>query len=94
MSSSRDHIIFTGTPGMALAMATPWLTKSWGPPRRPKPPPSIILCTSTFSSGNPAASAAAAMDASPFCVDVHTSRNPSGLSHAVHVCGSIVAWLR
>jgi hypothetical protein len=91
MSSSRDHISLTGTPGIAFAIATPWRTKSCGAPRRPKPPPSIILCTSIFSSGRPDSCAAAAIDASPFCVDVHISRNPSGFNHAVHVCGSIVA---
>ncbi len=94
MSSSRDHIIFTGLPGTAFAMVTPCRTKSWGAPRRPKPPPSIILWTSTFSWGTPAVSAAAAMDASPFWVDVHTSTKPSGFTQAVQTCGSIVAWLR
>ncbi len=94
MSSSRDHIILTGTPGIALAIATPCRTKSCVVPRRPKPPPSIILCTSTFSGGRPAASAAASSEASPFCVDVHTSSKPSGLNHAVQVCGSSVAWLK
>src|SRR5258706_9147377 len=34
------------------------------------------------------------MDASPFCVEVHTWSMPSLLNHAVLVIGSIVAWLR
>ncbi len=42
----------------------------------------------------PAASDAAAMEASPFCVEVQTSSVPSGLNHAVAVIGSMVAWLR
>ncbi len=94
MSSSRDHMSFTGLPGIAIAIFTPWRTKSCGAPRRPKPPPSIILWTSHFSCGTPAVRAASARDASPFCVEVHTSTNPSGFTHAVHTCGSIVAWLR
>jgi hypothetical protein len=91
MSSARDHIIFTGLPGIALAISTPCLTKSCGAPRRPKPPPSMGLCTSTFSSGRPAVSAAMAIEASAFCVEVHTSSVPSALNQAVQVCGSMVA---
>jgi hypothetical protein len=41
-----------------------------------------------------AVSAAVAIEASAFCVEVHTSTKPSGLIHAVQVIGSIVAWLR
>jgi hypothetical protein len=44
-----------------------------------------------LSSGRPDASEAAAIEASPFCVEVHTSSVPSALNHAVPVIGSIVA---
>ena len=43
MSSSRVHSSLTGVPGICLAMATAWVTKSWKAPRRPKPPPRWIL---------------------------------------------------
>jgi hypothetical protein len=48
------------------------------------------LCTTTFSSGIPAVSAAAAMVVSPFWVPTQTS-TLSSVTRAVAVCGSMVA---
>ena len=36
----------------------------------------------------------ASIDASPFCVGTHASMVPSFFTHAVQVCGSMVAWFK
>ena len=89
VSSSRDQIILTGLPAMALAIITPWRVKSCEL-LRPKPPPSCMGCTLTLSCATPAVAAETAKVASGFCVEVQTS-SESPCSQAVQTMGSMVA---
>ena len=87
ISSSRDHSILMGLPGMALAIETAWRVKSCGL-LRPRPPPNCMGCTFTLACGTPAVAAATAKVDSGFCVEHHTS-SCSPCNQAVQTMGSI-----
>src|SRR5262245_27622840 len=93
MSSSRDQIILTGTPGNCLAMSVAWRTKSWVPPRRPEAPPRALREASHLAGGTPDCSDSAARDASEFCVVTQHSARSAEI-FTVQFIGSMVAWAR
>ncbi len=61
--------------------------------RRPKPPPSRWLCTVTFSTGTPAASATSDWTRVITWVPIQISQAP-GVRRTTQFIGSRVAWAR